>query len=62
LTDFGCFSFLATGWHGGQALIQTEGLKAYGLYMGPVLIIAGFIIGKFWSLKYKPKRSSAGNE
>jgi hypothetical protein len=41
--------------YGGHPFIESEGLKSSGAYVGGALIAAGFVIGKFWSLKVKTK-------
>jgi hypothetical protein len=48
-------SFIATGLSGENSLIESGGLRAYGTYIGAAFFIAGFVIGKFWSLKVKTK-------
>ena len=49
---------IAASLHGDSTIIITESGRTTGLYAGIALIIAGFILGKFWSLKWQPKRSS----
>ena len=49
---------IAASLHGDSTIITTESGRTMGLYAGIALIIAGFILGKFWSLKWQPKRSS----
>ncbi len=44
--------------NGDSTVIETQDARMHGLYAGVALIIVGFIIGKFWSLKWKMKRSS----
>jgi len=44
--------------NGDSTVIETQDARLHGLYAGVVLVIAGFIIGKFWSLKWQMKRSS----
>ncbi|MBT3071857.1 hypothetical protein KKP04_13375 [Rhodomicrobium sp. Az07] len=48
--------FLAAGL-GSENLLSDPGMKLYEVAFGAALIIAGFVIGKFWSLKVKPKRT-----
>ncbi len=42
---------------GDPTIMETADARMHGLYAGIVLMIAGFIIGKFWSLKWKMKRT-----
>lgn len=49
---------IAAAMHGDSTFIETQDARLHGLYAGVVLIIAGFVIGKFWSLKWQPKRSA----
>ena len=44
--------------NGDPTVIETQDARLHGLYAGVVLIIVGFVIGKFWSLKWQPKRSA----
>ena len=44
--------------NGDPTVIETQEARLHGLYAGVVLVIVGFVIGKFWSLKWQPKRSS----
>ncbi len=43
--------------NGDPTLIETQDARMHGLYAGVVLVIAGFIIGKFWSLKWNMPRT-----
>ncbi len=43
--------------NGDPSVIQTADARMHGLYAGVVLFIAGVIIGKFWSLKWKMPRT-----
>jgi len=49
---------IAASLHGDSTIITTESGRTMGLYAGIALMVAGFILGKFWSLKWEPKRSS----
>ena len=49
---------IAAAMHGDSTVIGTPDARLHGLYAGLALIIAGFVLGKFWSLKWRPKRSS----
>ena len=42
---------------GDPTIIESAVARMHGLYAGAILMIAGFIIGKFWSLKWKMKRT-----
>ncbi len=44
--------------NGDSTVIETQDARLHGLYAGVVLAIAGFVIGKFWSLKWQMKRSA----
>jgi len=48
--------FLAAGL-GSENLLSDQGMKLYEAAFGAALIIAGFVIGKFWILRIKPKRT-----
>ena len=50
---------IAAAYHGDSSVIQSPEARMQGLYAGIAFIIAGFVLGKFWSLKWQPKRSSA---
>jgi len=55
-------SLLATGMNGDSSVIESESSRHYGTYAGAALLALGFIVGKFWSLKWQPKRrTNAGN-
>jgi Na+/melibiose symporter-like transporter len=43
--------------NGDSTVIETQDARLHGLYVGVVLVIVGFFIGKFWSLKWEMKRS-----
>ena len=43
--------------NGDPTVIETQDARLHGLYAGVVLVIVGFVLGKFWSLKWQPKRS-----
>ncbi len=43
--------------NGDPTVMETADSRMHGLYAGVVLLIAGFFIGKFWSLKWKMKRT-----
>ena len=43
---------IAAALHGDSTVIPTQEARLHGLYAGIVLLVAGFIIGKFWSLKW----------
>lgn len=45
--------------NGDPTVVQTPEARLHGLYAGIALIIVGFILGKFWSLKWKSKRTSS---
>ncbi|ADP70756.1 hypothetical protein Rvan_1504 [Rhodomicrobium vannielii ATCC 17100] len=49
--------FLAAGLGSENMLSDLQGMKLYETAFGAALMIAGFVIGKFWSLKVKPKRT-----
>jgi Na+/melibiose symporter-like transporter len=44
--------------NGDPTVIETQDARLHGLYVGVVLVIVGFVIGKFWSLKWEMKRSA----
>ena len=46
---------IAAAMHGDSTFIETQDARLHGLYAGVVLIIVGFVIGMFWSLKWQPK-------
>ena len=43
--------------NGDPTVIETQDARLHGLYAGVVLALAGFIIGKFWSLKWEMGRT-----
>ncbi len=43
--------------NGDPTVIETQDARLHGLYAGVVLVIAGFILGKFWSLKWEMGRT-----
>ena len=43
---------IAASLHGDSTVIPTAEARTHGLYAGIVLMIAGFVIGKFWSLNW----------
>ena len=43
---------IAASLHGDSTIIQTPEARTHGLYAGILLMIAGFVIGKFWSLNW----------
>ena len=43
--------------NGDPTVIETQDARLHGLYAGVVLVIAGFIVGKFWSLKWEMGRT-----
>ena len=50
--------FIIGALKGDPTIIENADARMHGLYAGVVLLIVGFIIGKFWSLKWKMKRSA----
>ena len=42
--------------NGDPTVIETQDARLHGLYAGVVLVIVGFVVGKFWSLKWEMKR------
>jgi len=44
--------------NGDNTIIETQDARLHGLDAGVVLVVVGFVIGKFWSLKWQMKRSS----
>ena len=55
-------SILAPALNGDPSVIQSQSSRLYGAYAGAVLLVAGFFIGKFWSLKWEPKRGISAAE
>lgn len=53
---------IAAALHGDSTVITTQEARLHGLYAGAVLVIAGFIIGKYWSLKWDYQGSGARAE
>jgi len=51
-------SLMATGLNGDSSVIESHHTRFYGTYAGAALMVLGFIIGKFWSLKWEPKRKA----
>ena len=51
--------FLAAGLGFENLLSNFEGMRPYETAFGAVLVVAGFIIGKFWVLKVNRKRTIA---
>jgi hypothetical protein len=43
--------------NGDSTIIEAQDARLHGLYAGVVLLIAGVIIGKFWSLKWEMGRT-----
>ncbi len=50
---------IAAALHGDASVIETQDARLHGLYAGIVLIIAGFILGKFWVLNLYGKKATA---
>lgn len=52
---------IAAALNGDGSVITTQAARLHGLYAGIVLVVAGFVLGKFWSLKvdYKGAESAA---
>ena len=44
--------------NGDSTVIESQDARMHGLYAGAALLIVGFVFGKFWSLKWKMKRSA----
>jgi hypothetical protein len=49
-------SSMGAGLNGDSSVIDSQSARLYGAYVGAALLASGFIIGKFWSLKWQPKR------
>ena len=49
-------SMIIPALNGDPTVMQSQASRTYGGYAGAALLIAGFITGKFWSLKWEPKR------
>jgi hypothetical protein len=54
-------SLMAAGLNDDSSVLGSQSARLYGSYFGATLLVLGIIIGKFWSLKWQPKRkTSAG--
>jgi len=49
-------ALLMTAYNGDPSVIEIQSKRLFGPYAGAALLVAGFIVGKFWSLKWEPKR------